>query len=105
MHSCLGLGVAPPKSSNRAETGRPNSDEKVWALSALNGRPIWNCALRLAERKRPSGENTAMPSTSVPRNSERVWKWMRIALGKMSANMWFSIICADMRTSASVCWW
>ena len=83
----------------------PNSEGKVCACRAANGRPIWNCALRLAEMKRPSGENTAMPSTRVPRNSGRVWKWMRIALGKMSANMWFSIICADMRTSASVCWW
>ncbi len=92
-------------SSNSLETGMPNSEEKVWVLSALKDRPSWNCALRLADRKRPSGENTAMPSTRVPRNSERVWKWMRMALGKMSANMWFSIICADMRTRAMVCWW
>ena len=104
MHSCLGLGMAPRNRSTSADTGMPNSEEKVCALRALKGRPSWNWALRLAEMKRPSGENTAMPSTRVPRNSERVWKCSRIALGKMSANMWFSIICADMRTSASV-WW
>src|SRR5574343_865624 len=100
--SCLGVGEAPLKSSYNADTGMPNNEEKVCALSAEKGRLIWNCALRLAEMKRPSGENTTMPSTRVPRNSDREWKWMRIALGKMSANMWFSIICVDMRTSASV---
>ena len=91
--------------SNSADIGRLNSDEKVCACSAANDMPSWNCALRLAERKRPSGVNAAMPSTRVPRNSGREWKCTRTAFGKLPANMWFSIICADMRTRAMVCWW
>ena len=97
--------LGPENSSNSADIGRSNSEEKVCACSALTDSPNWNCALRLAEMKRPSGVNTAMPSTSVPRNSGREWKCNRTALGKLAANIWFSIICADMRTSASVCWW
>ena len=103
--SCLGAFEVPPNSSSRADIGRSNNEEKVRACRALKGRPSWNCALRLADRKRPSGVNTAMPSTRVPRNSGRAWKCSRTALGKLPANIWFSIICADMRTRARVCWW
>src|SRR5690606_33767779 len=49
MISCLGVGMVPLKRSINDETGMPKSEEKVCALSAANGRPIWNCALRLAE--------------------------------------------------------
>ena len=70
-HSWRGARLAPENSSNSADMGRLNSEEKVCACSAPKDMPSWNCALRLAERKRPSGVNAAMPSTSVPRNSGR----------------------------------
>ena len=69
--SWRGIDAEPLNNSNSAEMGRLKSEEKVCACRAWCDRPSWNCALRLAEMKRPSGENTAMPSTSVPRNSGR----------------------------------
>ncbi|MNT15155.1 hypothetical protein D3C72_1501950 [compost metagenome] len=68
-------------------------------------RPSWNCPLRLADRKRPPGVKETMPSTSVPRNSAREWKRMHTMSRKALPNSWFSIICADIRTSAMVCLW
>ena len=104
-HSWRGVAPVLPNSSKRADIGRLKSEEKVCACRAVTDMPSWNCALRLAAMNRPSGVKAAMPSASVPRNSGREWKCRRTALGKLPANMWFSNICADMRTSASVCWW
>ena len=38
--SCLGVGRVPLNRSISEEIGIPNSEEKVWALRAANGRPI-----------------------------------------------------------------
>lgn len=70
-HSWRGVALVLPNSSNRAEMGRLNSEEKVCACRAPNDMPSWNCALRLAATKRPSGVKAAIPSTRVPRNSGR----------------------------------
>ncbi|WP_434802735.1 DUF748 domain-containing protein [Paracidovorax cattleyae] len=77
--SCSGRGMAPRAWASSALIGMPKSDGKVWACSAFADMPSWNCPLRLAARKRPSGVNAASPSTSVPRNSGRAWKRSRTA--------------------------
>ncbi|MNT03736.1 hypothetical protein D3C72_1382840 [compost metagenome] len=97
--------AAPPRACIAARTGWPNSPAKPASASACGASPSWNRPLRLAARKAPSGENAATPSNSVPTNSGRAWKRTSSASGKWLANRWFSIICADIRTSAMVCRW
>lgn len=56
-------------------------------LQRVERQPELELCAAVGRDEAPSGVKTAMPSTRVPRNSERAWKCRRTALGKLPANM------------------
>ena len=104
---CTGIGVASGlrKRSTSAPTAVPKSEGRLCWRSAAPDKPSCSSALRLAPTMRPSGATARMPSISVSMNSGRLWKCSRMALRWSSLSQWFSIMRADIFTSAMVCWW
>ena len=64
-------------------------------LQAVDALAELELRAAVADRKRPSWLNTAMPRPGAEEFLAQ-WKWMRTASENTLANIWFSIICADM---------
>src|SRR5206468_1021893 len=66
--------------------------------AAARAREQWSAAAMA-----PAGSSAMIPSLQVPTSSGRLWKRITKASRKRCRNRRFSIICADMFTSTSVC--